>query len=175
MASVVPNQYTQIVDAEVSEERPIAEETVRKIAQDVNMLRQLVPVASIRGIQIGFGGLALPNSTIWQVCDGGEITDPDSPLNTDLTQNTPDMQNRFVRGADDGTTAGSEAGGAAVVALNHTHVIGNHTAQFPLTLDNNNVRDGIKHVHSHPLQEDLPEEATLDPKNVQVVFFLKIN
>lgn len=176
MAVVYPNAFPTLNDEEFSAERPVSTLAARKLARAVNMLSQLVIPGQIRAFALNQNGVGDPAANgQFQYSDGGEITNPNSPLKTvGVTHRfTPDMKDRFVRGANAGTNSGNEAGGTASVDLTHAHGTGG--------VDPGRGGDGEEgdeqlsgQEHSHGVNNDLAVTPT-DPAHVKVVFFLKIN
>lgn len=177
MAVIYPNKMPVLNDEEFTVERPISMQAARKLAQAVNMLSQLVIPGQIRAYALNQIGVKSPDLTgQFQYSDGGEITDPNSPLRTIVPTShyTPDMRDRFVRGADAGTTSGNEAGGAATLNLLHTHTTGGVSP--PRGSDGEEGDEQMSgQDHGHAISNDLSATEPLDPAHIKVAFFLKIN
>lgn len=172
MAVVRPNSFQTISDAEISPNRPVSEETVRKFIQNTNMLRALAPVGQIRPIQINLSGVDTPEPTVWQYANGGEITDPDSPLNGVGSQFVPNMIGFFVRGGFNGNIQV----GVATVNLSHTHTIGSVGNLPGNLLRAGSDRDAFEPVHNHAdPAADLSAAEPLNPAHMQCAFYFKIS
>lgn len=105
------------------------------------------------------GTLITQPSSNWQFCNGGLITNTNSPL---LGQNVPDLRQRFLRG---GSTIGT-LGGSNVLVLAHSH--GGFTGSTddregspPRTDDD--VERNIGNPHVHPIDADLSNRPKLPP------------
>lgn len=177
MAVVKPVMFTTIHDEEVSLNRPSQEELLRKFFQNLNMLSELAIIGSIEAFALNQPGVESPDASVFQLSDGSEITDPDSPLKTVGITNrfTPDMRSRYLRAADASTNAGNEAGGDATVNLSHSHggTTGVHSAGLAGEEGNDDV--AVSQHHAHPINADLNSAEPLDPAYQQVAFYLKIN
>lgn len=75
----------------------------RELASDLRKnlehLYYTVPVGGICAIASDMPGCPNPNPNIWQVCDGSEITNPNSPIRSLPGNNrfTPNLTNRYIR------------------------------------------------------------------------------
>jgi hypothetical protein len=172
MAITKPVIFTEVTDAETDGKRPVSEETVRKMIQNINMLRALTPYAEVRGVHINLVGSGIPNAPTWLNCDGSEITVLDTPLNTVATDVTPDMQDRFLRGAPESVTSGNEAGGSASASFNHTHTIDavNHPGNL---LEAGDEEPAFLPSHTHGLDAD-PTNVTCDVAHLKVGFYMRV-
>ena len=179
MAIIKPVIFTSVEDAEVTRNRPVAEETVRKLIQNANMLGALAAIGSIRCVQINMIGGGAPDSDQWQLCDGGEITHANSPLATSGFTNryTPNFQNTYIRGANN--TTSNPPGGSSTVNLQHNHSIG--TVASSQIADEKRLfvpsdTDAYQPAnHNHGINNDLSSGEPLDPAHQQVGVYLKIN
>lgn len=77
------------------------EESFRKLIRNTNYLIDLVPIGKVMFINTNQPAAQLPNSGIWQYCDGSEITHPLSPLRTIglFEGRTPNLQDCVLRAA----------------------------------------------------------------------------
>jgi hypothetical protein len=173
MAAVRPVQFTDLYDEEFQENKPTSEETMRKLAQNMNMLRALLPIGMIKAYDINLPGVSIPDSDLFAYCDGSEIVAPNSPLNGAGTQNTPDMTSRHLRGGSSSTTSGNEAGGNATLDLTHTHTIGDSNDPG-FTLEDGDQQPVGFATHTHDLAEDLAL-VNLELKHKKVAFYLKLD
>lgn len=172
MAITVPIIFTEIQDAEVKYKRSVNEETVRKMVQDVNMLGKLAPIGTVRAIQLNQTGVQAPDSTIWQLMDGTEITYPASPLRSvGLTLRfTPNMVGRYPRGA--ATDSVNNSGGSPTVNLSHDH---GGTGSVGGDIRGEEGDEKTARVdHSHPINSDLSGAEPLEPAHQRLAFYLKI-
>jgi len=175
MAITKPPIFTSIEEAEVSFPRPVSEETVRKMIQNANMLAELAKIGSIICIQVNAQGVTAPSTDIFQIADGGQITHPISPLTpiSPATAFTPDMKERFIRGAF--TQLSNPASSVPeTVNLNHSHGVGQVCG--PIVGEEGDERHGYENgCHSHGMSSDLNSAEPLDPAHIQVAMYLKIN
>lgn len=185
MSITYPVLFTAVHDTETTVERPVSEETIRKIIQNINMLSKLHVIGSVKAVALNQPGVTAPTTSQWQVCDGSDISDTDSPLASifGTTRYTPNIRGRFVRGANASTTSGNELGGASSIAHSHNHFGTVATYIPPATFVVDGPGDpsdpfapaaGPSFEHSHNIASQ-SISATLDPLHEQVEFYLKIN
>lgn len=174
MAIVRPVVLTDCYDEEFQQNRPVTEETVRKLIQNMNMLRALMPVGIVKAYQVNLPLVPTPKTYLYAYCNGGEITDGDSPLNGAGPQYTPDMVGRYLRGGDSSTTTMNEAGGAATVDLTHTHTIGTTNMTRRAQDGGGGIRAATQ-GHNHTVPDDLTTPTALDMYHLKIGFYLKIN
>lgn len=172
MAAIRPVIFSESFEEEFQANRPVTEDTVKKLIQNANMLRALQPIAMVKAYQINMPGAKIPSSALYQYCDGAEIADFNSPLNGQGSQTTPDMTGRFLRGGFSTDTLGTEAGGSKQIDLTHQHATSNYFN--PNELEEGDQRRGGEPNHSHGTEPDLGVRA-LDPKHMQIAFYLKVN
>jgi hypothetical protein len=176
MAVTYPNKLPILNDEEYSLERPVSTQAALKLIRACNMMQKLVPIGELKAMAVNNQGVKAPNGDLFQYCDGGEITNGLSPLrSTGLTQRyTPDMKDRFPRGADASTVLGSEAGGNATVDLSHTHTTGTNE---PLRGSDGEEGDeqapGVD--HNHGVNSDLSSTEPLNPAHLKVVYYMKVS
>lgn len=173
MSAVRPLQFTDMYDEEFAENRPTTEDVLRKLAQNTNMIRALMPIGMLKAYNINRPNVDVPSVDLFAYCNGTEIVAPNSPLNGAGTQNTPDMTNRYLRGGSNLTTSGNEAGGNATLDLTHTHDIGNSNDPG-FTMESGNERPVGFNTHNHDLSDDL-SVVNLTLKRMQIGFYLKID
>jgi hypothetical protein len=176
MAVVRPVMFTSVDDLEVTFERPVSEETVRKMIQNANMLAALAPLGSVLHMQLNQPGVQPPLTSVYQLANGGEITEPTSPLRSivPITRVVPDIRNRYVRGAPTLGTTGS--GGSSTVNLSHTH--SNGVACAPINANDGNERRSWNAnfpCHDHTMNSDLSSAEPLDPAHQELAVYIKIN
>lgn len=174
---VRPVCYTDMYEEEFAGPAPVSEEVIRKMIQNVNLLRAIFPIGEIKAYQVNMPKVSIPLSTLFAYCDGGEITDNDTPLNGVGTQFTPDMTNRYLRGGDSGTLPGNEAGGSDTINLGHTHVTGN-AHNVNINTNNGDERDMGLLDHTHGVVSALDAVSIAAPnglKHMQIAFYLRIN
>lgn len=177
MAVTYPNKLPTLHDQEFSNNRPVSKQAARKLAQAVNMLSQLVIPGQVRSYAVNMVGVRNPESSgQFQYSNSDEITNPVSPLRTIGVDHhfTPDMRDRFVRGANAGTTSGNEAGGASTLNLLHAHATG--PVDPPRGSDGEEGDEQLSgQDHTHGVSTDLAADEPLDPAHLKVAMYLKIN
>jgi hypothetical protein len=176
MSVIVPIIFTPIEDIEVSFERPNSEEILRKLSQNINMLGKLAIIGSIRAIALNQQGVLSPDSIQWQRADGSEITEGTSPLRTTGITNrfTPDMRDRYIRGADASTTIFNELAGNALVNLRHAHTGITGGATFATVGEEGNEQRAAGPAHTHSISPELSSTEPLEVANQQIDMYLKI-
>lgn len=177
MAVVNPVLFTEVLDTEVALSRPSQEEVLRKISQNINMLGQLAMIGAIKCFNINQSGASTPEATVYQLADGGEITETTSPLRSSgpTTRLTPNTVNRYIRGANGSTVLGNELGGAATVSLIHDHNDTTGTSTFPAVSNAGVDGYGGPITHSHIINNDLSAAEALELAHVKTAMYLKIN
>lgn len=177
MAITNPVLYTPMLDEEVDVDRPVSEELVRKLFQNINLLLNLVPIGGVEVFNVNQVGVPEPSVTLFQYCNGDEITDATSPLASSGLSHyyTPDIRSKYVRGADGSETLLTETGGNTTVNLAHDHTgfVGNVTKAPGESFGFGGIYGGDL-THKHSLASALGS-VTLDLANFTVAYFLKIN
>lgn len=172
MAIVKPAKFIPLTTFETAYLSTVSEETTRKIAQNLNKAADLVPIGSIRGFNPAQPGYQAIDTSIWQVCDGAEIVNPNSPIRTiGVTHSfTPNMLDRFPVGSPD--LVSNALIGTPSIDLTHNHA------------GNTEVTDGdhigakghfaqIRDPHTHTINNDLGVTA-LQPAHHELVFYMKV-
>lgn len=147
------------------------------IATNLNYLIDCVPPGKIAGIMYGLPGVPAPDPKYWQLCDGSEITDADSPLRGGFTRDMA-TAGRYLRGYDSIGNVGN-TGGANTKNLQHNHtgatsiIAGIDPEQFKTDSDNDEFNGSP--FHTHTVANDLGTAINFEPPHVRVLFYLKIN
>lgn len=176
MAVTYPNKMPILNDEEYAANRPVSTQAGLKLIRAVNMLSKLMPIGELKAMAVNNIGVREPNGIVFQYADGGEITNGLSPLRTTgLTHRyTPDMRDRYLRGADGSTLAGNEAGGSPTVDLSHSHGTG---LNEPLV--GGDGEEGDEQApgdnHTHGISADLSSGEPLDPAHLKVAFYMKVS
>lgn len=174
MAVVYPIIFTNILDNEVLYKRSTSEETIKKFVHDINMQSKFAPIGTIRCIQLNQSGVQVPDPNIWQLCEGGEIVHPTSPLRSVglILRFAPDMRNHYLRGTTD--TNNNLVGGAATINLRHSHGGATGSLEGPIRGEEGNEKTARVN-HSHPINDDLSDVEPLNPAYQELAFYIKIN
>lgn len=173
MAVTIPLVFTPTIDEEYVYNRPVHEDSLRKMAQNINLLGEMAKIGSIRQIQLNQIGVPAPDPTIWQLCDGEEITSPTSPLRTmGMVQRfTPDLRGRFVRGATNAIS--NSFGGSDAAATSHAH--GGSTGNVGGTIKGEEGDEkAARKDHNHNIESNLNDSPN-NPTHQILAFYLKIN
>jgi hypothetical protein len=180
MSVVVPPIFTPIDTNELALNRPLSEETVRKLVQNVNMLGRLSLIGSIRAIAVNTGGVPQPSTDQFQYCDGGSIVNEASPLRATSghDRKTPKLNDKYLRGAhttitnDD--TGDLNPGEFRTRNLSHTHTVG--FVCTGIIGEEGNERHAYANLcHTHGMTDDLSAVDPIDLIHVQTAYYLKIN
>ncbi|MEM3484077.1 MAG: hypothetical protein QXI12_00460 [Candidatus Methanomethyliaceae archaeon] len=95
----------------------------------------------IGGIIMWWSDGSVPDG--WEVCDGGIVSTPGSPL---LGQRKPDLRNRFPRGVENQDIRRSPlTGGSEAVGLQHFHIVSEHS--HVIMADKLSTRPSGEHGH----------------------------
>lgn len=124
MDFLIPSIFTEYESNEVELNGPIHEEIVQKLGANNNFLLDLLPIGTIMFFNNNQSQGAFLDTSVWQYCDGSEITNPNSPIRSlGIFQNfVPDFRDKYPRGANDETN--NSTGGSFSHNLNHSHPIG---------------------------------------------------
>jgi hypothetical protein len=177
MAKTLPVVLTPVHDQETAINRPTTEQAKKKLIQNINHLGMLKAVGSIELVQINQYGVSIPDTGVWQICNGDEITNPYSPLRTDGLRErfTPDVTNRFIHCST--TTTDNSTGGSQLFNLNHAH---GGTTQSYIPLPIHKVGDDgderyANNSHAHAIFPDLNNSQNIDyPAGLQLAAYMKI-
>jgi hypothetical protein len=176
MAIETPQIFTPVHQEEIYQDdkfQSFNEETYKKICLNNNWLIDLRPIGSILFVNINQEGSEIPDPSVWQECDGSEITNPNSPLRSiGAYQNfTPDMRDRYIKFAD--SEIGNPQGGSQNHNLAHNHTTGGPSSVGPGIEEKGDRRYRVSHTHSIASQYSNP--TTLDsPAYVYSIAYMKI-
>jgi hypothetical protein len=154
----------------------VSQELATQIKQNVDYLQKSIPIGMICPIMVHITGISLPDPNYWQLCDGSEITNPNSPCRSTATTHrfTPNLTESFIR-VFNATTAesGSFGGQNQTTAFSHNHSgnTGIHSPPEGAASNRNiyNVAD-----HSHPIAADLTLDVDMQPPYYTVKYYMKI-
>jgi hypothetical protein len=147
----------------------ISVEAFQGIATGINYLIDSMAPGQIICILTGLPGCPTPDSRLWQLCDGSLITDENSDLRG---SNTPDMRDRFMKGANTPGEAGT-ASGSNTKTFAHSH--GGVTQANPAP---DNGEFGVNYLtiysHTHTIPTALAAAVNVEPVHYRVEHYIKI-
>ncbi len=164
--------YTPLDDSAVQFGDAMTVEEFQAISADLDHLMDSVPPGMIVPVLYGLTGVPQPDARIWQLCDGSDITDDNSPLRG---YSTPDYATlgRYLKGADAPGTIGN-TGGSLSHSLAHAH--GGATGGWNAT-DNGCDQDDDFYTstanHTHFMGSALAT-TIFEPIHYKINFYLKI-
>lgn len=173
MSVTTPAIFTPIHREEATYKGPVHEELLRKIAQNFNFLGVLVPVGTIVYVEINKVGVVAPDESIWQICDGSEITNSNSPLRSQglISRFVPDLLGKHPRCANVSNL--NPEGGTYNYDFSHSHTTGNNTPAAPNTLGEEGGRR-VGNTHTHGIKSDLANQSFDFPAAIKFVPYMKI-
>lgn len=168
-----PPIFTPVHEEEFDYLEPVSEETMRKLILNSNFLLDLAPVGTIIFVNINQPGVTQPNSNYWQVCDGSQITNPNSPIRS-IGLNlryTPNMKGLYPCGAE--FVKVNNTGGTHIHNLVHGHTTGGASAHGKgLKKKGDRSR---RNPHGHVLFDQYTAEYELvAPAYLYAVAYMKI-
>jgi len=148
----------------------VSVETFKQLALNLNALIDSMPIGAKIGI-LDLPGLPTPDPTIWQLCEGGVVTDQNAKLHD---QTLPDDRGKYPKGCStigqSGTVAGSNT-----KDFSHNH--SGHTASHNMGPDNSDTDDDYITVgidHAHPISTDLTGARNIEPVHICIRFYIKV-
>lgn len=175
MTIYYPPIYTAMHQGEIKDGVPVHEQAMRKLVANFNFFGKLMPVGVIIFVQVNQVGVTVPDSNVWQLCDGSKITHPDSPIRSIGADEkfTPNLSGKYPRCAND--QLANAVGGTQTFALAHDHN-GITGQDFPLPPVLYQAGGDRRHRtrHQHPISSDLGSTTVDYPKYLKYVAYLKI-
>jgi hypothetical protein len=176
MSVTTPPIFTPVHDEEIQFNIPAHEEVLRKLIQNYNFLANTIPVGTIIWVDISRPGVQIPDPNLWQICDGSQINNPDSPIATVgiHINNTPNLKNKLAMSAN-ARRANPSAGLQTFNVLhNHGGATGNQNPpglQVYDTTDNRRYQD----IHTHTISDDLSATLVVNfPYCFTTIAYMKI-
>jgi hypothetical protein len=174
MSIITPPVFTPVHEEETQYLRAIMEDTIRKMIQNNNFLLDLAPLGKIIFVNPNQLGGGQPPSDFWQICDGSEITNPNSPLRS-IGLNlrfTPNLKDRYPCGSVDAVS--NPTGGTHTHFLNHSHTTGTASADGGGLRKKGDRRR--RNNHTHAIASQYPTEGTVieAPAYVYYIAYMKI-
>lgn len=146
-------------------------ETFSALANNLNALLDSMPIGSKVPILVGLAGVPTPDPTIWRLCEGGVVTDPNAKLHD---QTLPDDRGSFPKGS---TTIGQSGVKAGTSTASWSHNHGGNTGDWDMGDDNSDTDDDyitVHKLHHHPISSDLTTPVNVEPAHIRVKFYIKI-
>lgn len=182
MGITTPTIYTCIHDEEVARNRPANESTLLKLVRNYNYLSDLMPPGTIVLYHVNMLGMPALDASVWQLCNGGEITHPLSPLRSigGSHRFTPAIADHILRHAPAST--GNGVGGNHTFGFKHNHG-GSTTGRSSFSGDVLGEGDEKRSPrdHTHPIGAsrndggEFPESFTIDyPPWYKLAPYMKI-
>jgi len=152
-----------------------SQELALKLKNSLDLIDKMLPVGWIAPIMVNMAGV-LPDPNIWQLCDGSEITNPNSPLRSipGTPRFSPNLSDRFLRMT---TTLGlvGDSGGVKAHSFQHDH--GGRTTEHESQEGADSSKSGLENTaftHKHTVVSSLPGDKQMEPPFIQVQFYIKI-
>lgn len=175
MSIVIPTILTPMHKNEIEDLVPVHEQLFQKLAANFNFLGHLYPIGAIIYLEVNTAGVAVPDTGIWQRCDGSKITHPDSPLKSigHDERFVPNLIDKYLRCAGDENVNG--LGGTQHFNFSHSHggSTGGQDPWGPQEYEGDGDRR-IQTGHGHEISGDLSERDIDYPAWVKFVAFMKI-
>jgi hypothetical protein len=177
MSIITPPIFTPVHQEEFDELQPTTEEVIRKLIRNNNFLLDLAPVGTIIFVNSNQLGGGQPSSSFWQVCDGSEITNPNSPLRS-LGLNlryTPNLKNKYPCGAEFENS--NPEYGSHEHQLAHSHSTGGASSQGGGLEEKGDKRRREPHSHTLRTQYNNQNDAPTiveSPAYIYYIAYMKI-
>lgn len=152
----------------------VSVETFTQLATNLNALIHSMPIGTKIMILTGLPGVPEPDPSIWAPCEGGVVTDQNSPLHD---QTLPDDRGHYPKGCTTIGQAGNTAGTHSKSwPHNHSGLTGTNTIQSDNNDDNADTDDDYITVypHNHPIAPDLRNVIDVQPVHIRVRYYIKI-
>ncbi len=174
MSILTPVVISPIHNSETDYLSSINEETLHKLIANNNWLLDLRPIGSIVFINTNQAGASTPDSNVYQICDGSEITHPNSPIRSiGLNQRfTPDLRDKYPRGANSYVV--NPIGGTWDHNVSHAHSTGGPSA-IGGTIDTKGDRRR-RDFHTHSISSALASTLVVEtPAYIVYNAYMKIS
>lgn len=150
----------------------VSVETFEGLTANLNYLVDSMPIGSKVMILLGLAGVPTPDPTIWKICEGGVVTDQNSPLRGSTL---PDDRGLYPKGATTVGEAGLTAPGQNLKSFAHNH--GGNTQDFEISDDNSDTDEDYITVdkdHHHGIETDLSGPYNVEPPHIRAAWFIKV-
>jgi hypothetical protein len=155
----------------------VSQELAAALKLNIDFLQNLCAIGQVAPILTGIVGVPLPDANIWQLCDGSEIVNENSPLRSQGASQhfTPNMTNRFqMMVKPGGQSAGTLGGENNTYAFKHNH--GGYTGSVGSNQDGNHshsLREAA-FSHNHTIAYDFNYGVNVEPPFYTVKFYMRI-
>lgn len=169
--------------------RVTSEELIQELSASTQHLILSIPVGQVSPIYIyDIPQFVLPDPNLWQLCDGGIITNensilynPNTPddltgeIDETLVNRVPDLTDRYIRMSQNYGEDG-QFGGLNYVDLSH-----NHSGYTGYWDDDEKRGEGgdddlnePRYPHRHTIDKDLIGEIDVEPPFIGIKFYMRI-
>ena len=156
----------------------VSQELAQAIRANLEAMALSFPLGEIAPIMTNIPGVSV-DENIWQLCNGSEITNPNSPLRS-LPGNpryTPDLRDSFIRVAANPGLVGEHTGSHALTGLTHNH--GGKTGYYETpeqadSSDDEGAAENTTRRHRHSIDPQLTLAYDIQPPYFTVAFYMKI-
>ena len=155
----------------------VSQELAQSLKLNIDFFQNLCAIGQVAPILTGVAGVPLPDPNIWQLCDGSEIVNENSPLRS-LGSNqhfTPNMTDRFqMMVKPGGQSAGTLGGENNTYAFKHNH--GGYTGSVGSnsgSRHSHNRREAA-FSHNHTIANSFDYAFNVEPPYYTVKFYMRI-
>jgi len=150
-------------------------ELATELAENITLMDLLIPLGEIVPILVGLTGVPAVDANVFQLCDGSEITNANSPLRTigGSQKFTPNMSNRYIKVPTVFGQSGQVGGVNVETGLSHDHfgITGDFTS--PEAVDQDDDLQESAFIHAHPIAVGL-SSIPVEPPFIGVKFYMRI-
>jgi hypothetical protein len=155
----------------------ISQELAQALKLNIDFFQNMCAIGQVAPILTGVAGVPLPDPNIWQLCDGSEIINENSPLRSlGATQHfTPNMIDRFqMMVKPGGQSAGTLGGENNTYAFKHNH--GGYTGSVTSNSGSRHSHDlrEAAFSHNHTIGYDFNYPVNVEPPFYVVKFYMRI-
>lgn len=144
---------------------------------NIDFFQSLCAIGTIAPILTGLPGVPDPDPNFFQLCDGSEIVNENSPLRTKgVNQHfTPNMVDRFVMMVKpSGQSSGVSGGENNTYAFKHNH--GGYTGSVSSNsdVDHSHNTNEAAFTHNHTIAYDFNYPVNAEPPYYTVKYYMRI-
>lgn len=155
----------------------VSQELATQLKLNIDFLQSVCAIGQVAPIMTGIPGVPTPDPNYWQLCDGSEIINENSPLRTKGASQhfTPNMVDRFIMMVKPGGQASGTPGGEnATYAFQHNH--GGYTGSVGSNSDvdhSHNTREAA-FSHNHTINYSFNYPVNCEPPFYTVKYYMRI-